>query len=70
MLTLDERKALVWFRSRQPTRWPVHLDGATPPRKVFDQLVIRQLIHLDPNRKRFSPPSYVLTEAGRRELEP
>ena len=64
LLTLDERKALVWIRDNQPCVPPL----SKVPNRVRVGLLQRGLIQFDPKRQRFDSVTYVLTEAGKAAL--
>jgi hypothetical protein len=70
MMTLDERKGLLWFRKHHPADWPNLNDPDCPPRVVLIRLLNSGLVSFYPNRRRFDPVLYSLTEAGRKALEP
>jgi hypothetical protein len=70
LLNLEKRRALLWVRKRQPIGMPPPNDRAAPPRRILIDLVRDGLICFAPDRKRFDPPTYVLTDAGERALQP
>jgi hypothetical protein len=60
-LSLNERKALNWFKAHSPTGpSPVGL----PKSEYRAVLMVRGLIEIDPQRKRYDPISYVITPKG------
>jgi hypothetical protein len=65
-LNLEERKALVWFRTNEPAS--PDAPGA-PEMKMRVHLMQRGLIHFWPGRKRFDPPVYSLTASGKEALQ-
>ena len=64
LVNLEQRKALLWIRDHQPVLPPADKVAA----KVRVHLLQAGLIQFDPNRKRFDPVTYVLTDAGRQAL--
>jgi hypothetical protein len=68
LLTLEERKGLLWFQRYEPTQWPGR--DNPPSHRTLIALMRAGLIHFWPGRKRFDPPIYCLTEAGRKALQP
>jgi hypothetical protein len=69
MLTLEQRRALLWIRSKQPTVISVFDPGA-PGGKTREFLLTEGLIALDPQRKRHDPLVYSLTDKGEAALKP
>jgi hypothetical protein len=65
-VTLEQRRALVWIRDRQPVMPPI--DAVPAPIRIA--LLRSGLIHFDPNRKRYDSPRYCLTDAGHNALQP
>jgi hypothetical protein len=65
-LNLEQRKALLWFRKHQPTGWRAN----GPSHKAYMALIHYKLIQLDPKRTYGEPLQFVLTEQGRKALEP
>jgi hypothetical protein len=68
-LTLDERRALLWFRANQPAVVR-RLTPGVPSDKVRQALMERGYLRFDPNRKRYDPITYCLTAEGERVLKP
>jgi hypothetical protein len=60
LLSLEERKALLWVKDHQPC--PLSLNRCAPHVRI--SLFRRGLIQFDPKRKRFDPITYALTDAG------
>lgn len=60
-LSLAERKALNWYRVNGPALPNASGAPQTPHRTA---LVRRGLVQIDPNRKRFDPILYSITERG------
>jgi hypothetical protein len=68
LLTLDERRGLIWIKVNQPATILRMTPGAPSP-KVRQALLERGFIHFDPNRKRYDPITYCLTPAGEAVLK-
>jgi hypothetical protein len=66
LLTLEQRKALIWIKEHQPVVPPL----AIVPSRLRIGLAQAGLIQFDPNRRRFDAPRFCLTEAGLRALNP
>ncbi|QIO34359.1 hypothetical protein [Bradyrhizobium sp. 1(2017)] len=64
-LTLNERKALNWFKDNSPTG--PNRPGI-PPSIIRSVLMVRGLIEIDPHRKRYDPISYAITDNGLESL--
>lgn len=64
-LSLDERRALSWYRENGPA--DVYKPNA-PDRRLRIALVARGLIQISPSRKRLDPISYEITARGEEVL--
>jgi hypothetical protein len=64
------RKTLLWVRKHQPVTWPREGDPHAPRHGHLVKALQAGFLEFDPRRKRFDPVAYVLTEAGRKALEP
>ncbi|MET3308067.1 hypothetical protein [Bradyrhizobium diazoefficiens] len=60
-LSLDERKALHWFKANSPAS--PNAKGL-PKSECRAVLMARQLIEISPDRKRYDPISYSITPKG------
>jgi hypothetical protein len=68
-LSLEERRALLWFRANQPVQIRLMTPGAPRPH-IRQALLERKLIAFDPSRKRYDPIVYCLTPEGEKALKP
>lgn len=66
LTTLDERLALLWLRKHQPAGW---YEQGAPPSRMRTHLLRAGLIQINPNRKRFDPVTFCLTQAGQEALQ-
>lgn len=69
MMTLEARRALLWFRKHQPATWPRHHDPDCPGASQRVALIRAGLIAFSPERKHYDPITYSLTAEGRKALE-
>lgn len=67
-VTLDQRKALVWIRKRQPTPFPSTKDPDAPKHEMMRDLIRAGLVGMNPNRKAFDVPRFCLTAKGNEVL--
>lgn len=68
-LDLQRRKALLWVRKNQPAQWPRDGANGAPRHRYLVELLQDGYIHFDPERKRYDPIAYCLTDSGKRALE-
>ena len=68
VVTLDQRRALLWMRKHQPTPYPSTRDPDAPSHRTLSSLLRAGLIHFDPNRKKFDSPRFCLTARGNEVL--
>lgn len=64
-LSLDERKALNWYREHGPADVGAY---GSPDKVLRIALARRGLIGIAQNRRRFDPIAYEITERGREVL--
>ena len=67
-LSLEQRRALLWVKKNQPTAFPALNKQSPAARRALIDLVRLGLISLDPMRKAFDPPLYVMTDKGKAAL--
>ncbi|MEH2525815.1 hypothetical protein V1288_003724 [Bradyrhizobium sp. AZCC 2176] len=67
LLSLEERRALLWVRANQPAVMSRLTPGA-PTTKTRIALVQEGLIAFAPDRNRFDPPAYCVTAKGEEAL--
>ena len=67
LISIDERKALLWLRRNQPSTWNA---SDAPPARMRLKLIHQGLVSFWPGRQRFDPISYSLTDRGEKVLSP
>ena len=68
-MNLEQRKALLWFKRNQPTRYPRHALVDCPSRKMYEWLVGERLIQIGRVKQGVDIFTFTLTDAGRKALE-
>lgn len=68
LLSLDQRKALLWVKARQPTDFPSVRDKTAPTFALMFSLIRLGLIQMDPNRRQYDSPRFCLTERAETAL--
>ena len=64
MMSLEERRALLWFRKHQPTDWPRYRDPDSPSRRTFEGLVKAGLVAMDLKDTRTGEVSRIDVDGG------
>ena len=68
MVTLEQRRALVWVKKHQPTGFPSTKLPDAPKHATMRGLIRAGLLCMNPNRKAYDVPRFCLSPQGEQAL--